>query len=153
MLWILFFEDYPYASENRLFKSRLRLELDNGEIQITQAKTVYEFERAVRKQRFDVIILDIMARAPQNFVWGDNKNRVPDSLTGVELLRRCRNGIYGYYYKGIPIYMRTARGETSIRNLCAHEGATGYYQAGAEDLQLIDELNKNVVPHSDGGTA
>jgi CheY-like chemotaxis protein len=152
MLSILFFEDYPYASENHLFRSRLRLVLGNGEPQITQAKTVPEFERAVRKERFDVIILDIMARAPRNFVWGDSKNPVADSLTGVELLRRCRNGIYGYHYKSIPIYMRTARGETSIRNLCAHEGATGYYQAGAEDTELIDELNVNVVPPAERGT-
>ena len=105
---ILFFEDYPYASENRLFRSRLRFELNGTELQITQAKTVSDFENAIHKFEFDIIILDIMASSHKGFVWGDTKNKVSESMTGIELLRRCRRGIYGYQY----VRPRTGAAET-----------------------------------------
>lgn len=140
MLRILFFEDDPLASENRLFRFRLRREFADIEIDTDEIRSVATFEQVIRKREFDIVILDIMAQAPDDFRWTGTDEQVPSAMTGVELLRRCRLGEYGPQCVDIPIFMRTARGESHIRRLCKREGATDYLEAGAQDSELIDAI-------------
>lgn len=144
MLRILFFDDFPYESENRLLRLRLRRKLRGFDVQVVEERTVHGFEDRVQRNTYEIVVLDIMARAPSGLTSTDTGRTVPDALTGVELLRRCRKGDYGEHYKFAPVYMRTARGEPQIRLLCEREGATAFFRAGGEDTQLIEKIAEDV---------
>jgi CheY-like chemotaxis protein len=137
---ILFFDDQPNASENRLFRRRLRRTLADFDVQIHQEKIVREFEDTVQKHDFDLIILDVMAKVPGSFAQTGTRKEVPEYRTGVELLRRCRTGYYGDHYRTVPVYMRSARGEMHIQRQCEVEGATHYFRVGRDDKQLIETI-------------
>jgi CheY-like chemotaxis protein len=134
---LLFFEDYPYASENSLLRLRIRRALKDHDVTILTAKTVAAFERTLRDQQPDILVLDIMADAPATLKWAETDCETPSALTGIELLRRCRKGDYGQYYTRAPVYMRSARGESHVREACIREGATDYFKSGGEDTNLI----------------
>ncbi len=139
---VLFFEDVPFASENRLFKMLIH-ERCGDSVRIQEERTVPGFEAAVRSKNHDVMILDIMAVSVEDLLWDRTSAdavQVPEGLTGVALLRFCRTGEYGEHYKNIPIFMRSARGENHVKKLCTQEGCTGYFRAGADDEKLIDAL-------------
>jgi len=141
MIKILFFEDQPYASENQLFRTLLRDHLKKTcTLQLREVKSVSKFEELMRKDKYDIVILDIMATVAKPFNWTGTNDEVPKSLTGVELLRRCRLAVYDQYYKDTPVYIRSARGEPYVHSLCQREGATGFFKAGVDDLQLIQEI-------------
>ncbi|MCY2926091.1 MAG: hypothetical protein NT031_11735 [Planctomycetota bacterium] len=141
MCRILFFDDYPYASENQLFRMNLEDELRPGlRVSIVPEKTVSGFENAARRFLYDIVILDIMAEAPGKLLQTGTGLEVPSSQTGIELLRRCRVGEYGRHYTLCPVFMRSARGETDIRDECLRSGASGYFQVGGEDEQLIEAI-------------
>lgn len=143
MIKILFFEDQPYASENQLFRTLLRDHLKKTcTPQLREVKSVSKFEELMSKDKdkYDIVILDIMATAAKPFNWTGTNEEVPNSLTGVELLRRCRLDEYDQHYKNTPVYMRTARGEPYVRSLCQREGATGFFKAGVDDFKLMEEI-------------
>ncbi len=146
MLRILFFEDHPLTPANRLFRLRLRRSLGHVEVHVTEASTVDGFERAVLKDSFEIIVLDIMARPPAGMTRSGTDDLVSAARTGVELLRRCRMGVYGERCSTLPVYIRTARGEFHIQQLCMREGASGYFQAGTQDTQLIQEIGEFARP-------
>lgn len=145
---MLFFDDYPYDSENRLFRLNLRRKLKGQSIELIEEKTVRGFERVVRTGRADILVLDIMASSPEPLMRCDTGQPVPETMTGVELLRRCRRGIYSDKYTTAPIYMRTARGEADIRHYCESLGVTGYFKAGADDITLIDVIAAYIADNS-----
>jgi CheY-like chemotaxis protein len=141
MIKIIFFEDQPYASENQLFRTLLRDHLKKMcTLQFREVKSVSKFEELMRKDKYDIVILDIMSAAAKPFNWTGTNDEVPKSLTGVELLWRCRLDEYDRHYKDTPVYMRTARGEPYVRSLCQRAGATGFFKAGVDDLLLIKEI-------------
>jgi CheY-like chemotaxis protein len=143
MIMILFFEDSPYDSENRLFRTLLRNELKKvGDIQIHESKTVTKFEELIRNDIYHIIILDVMAESSIRLLWTNTNEEVPSSLTGVELLRRCRLRKYGKHYINVPVYMRTARSESHVQRLCTREKATGFFRAGVDDHKLIEVIKK-----------
>jgi CheY-like chemotaxis protein len=134
---LLIFEDQQFDQVNDLFLMHLHDQLDCLKVNIEQAINVREFERKATVAKRDILVLDIMAAAPPGFTWIQTGSDVPSSLVGVELLYRCRNGIYGDNYKHIPIFMRTARGEADIRHYCMQAGATECFDPGADDQTLI----------------
>jgi DNA-binding NarL/FixJ family response regulator len=157
MIKIIFFEDLPYASENRLFRSLLRAELkDICGLKLQEERTVMGFEDSVRNDAYNFVILDIMATSPKPLFWLKTNDIVPESLTGVELLRRCRLGEYGEHYRTTPVYIRTARSESHVRRLCKQEGTSGFFSAGLDDDKLIEEIKnkcKSIIekePPEDG---
>ena len=137
---LLVFEDEPYNYVNDLFHMHLHDQLDELGVDIDQAINVRDFERKVTTVKRDVLVLDIMALAPEGFCWTLTGSEVPDALVGVELLHRCRVGLYGSHYKGIPIYMRTARGEADVRSYCREAGASDCFDPGADDMKLIEKI-------------
>lgn len=137
---ILHFEDYPEDTENVLFRSRFSRAFSARDVGLVQEKTVRGFLDQISRAAFDGIILDIMAESPDPLIAMDSGQTVPSSLTGMELLTRIRAGTYGSKNKLAPVYMRTARGETRIRELCLEKGATEYFQAGTDDTKLIRVL-------------
>jgi len=137
---ILFFDDYPNASETQLFRDLLRDHLPRHALRLDEARTVLHFEELARTHSYDYVILDVMAQSSIPITWTHSTHEVPSTLTGVELLRRCRMGKYGKHYHDVPIYMRTARGEASIRRLCTEQGADGYFPVGRGDMSLINSI-------------
>jgi DNA-binding NarL/FixJ family response regulator len=151
---ILFFEDYPYETENRLFRMNLRQQLKEYGVEILEEKTVPGFERSVRSGRPDILVLDIMAVSVEPLRRFDTGVAVPEDLTGVELLRRCRGGFYGDKFKMVPLYMRTARGEPEIRLYCEALGATGYFSVGVDDEKLIAAIRLSLsIQHASAANA
>jgi len=143
---ILLFEDFLQAHETYIFQKDLHEKLN--QCSVVASHSVNDFENKVRSFNYDIVILDIMAKPPANFYWHDVKEdgvEVPETFVGIELLRRCCSGYYGDHYKEIPIYMRTARGEDEIRNLCDAIGSTGYFAPGSDDPALIEEIKKHVL--------
>jgi DNA-binding NarL/FixJ family response regulator len=150
MIKIIFFEDSPYASENRLFRMLLRDALKDIKcnFQLQEEKTVMGFEGSIRNDAYNFVILDIIATSPKPLFWRKINKVVPESLTGVELLRRCRLSEYGKHYIDTPVYIRTARSESHVRRLCEREKASGFYKAGLDDDKLIEEIKnecKNII--------
>jgi CheY-like chemotaxis protein len=137
---ILFLDDYPQASENHLFVQRLREKL---KVMVVEEKTVRGFEDTMLSGGIDVLVLDIMMSSSKDLL-DSNRSIVSSSMTGIELLKRCRAGQYGKAGRSMPIFMRTARGETYIRNLCNIAKATGFFQAGAEDSELIEAIREGL---------
>lgn len=137
---ILFFDDFPIASENKLFLMLLRKEVEPFGIHIATEKTIRRVEEVVQSTPLVSLVLDIISEAPRDFRSVEDGNVVPSALAGVELLRRCRTEKYGPLNKEVPIFMRTTRGEPHIKRLCMQIGATGYFQVGTEDDQLIEKV-------------
>lgn len=134
---ILFVDDYPQVSENHLFVLRLRRAVA---ARVVEEKTVRGFEELLsRGGGVSIVVLDIMIEGPKDFK-SRNGTVVNSALMGVELLRRCRAGVYGSHSANTPIFMRTARGEVYIRRLCVAAGATGFFHAGADDTALIEKI-------------
>jgi CheY-like chemotaxis protein len=147
ILRVLFFDDYPLQSENALFLEMLRKRIEDrlGGIQglrihIEPEKTLSGLENRLKAERITLAILDIMAMVPQDFgpPADDSQPTVTAALAGVEVLKRCRAGRYGTGNQQVSIFMRTARGEPHVRELCAQAGADGYYLAGTSDRSLIN---------------
>ena len=130
---LLFFDDYPHASENALFLLRLRQTLRHLGPHVLVTTTTAAVERELRATSLHLAVLDVMAAAPADF-------GATSSRAGIEVLRRCRAGLYLPENATIPIFMRTARGEAFIRELCAKEGCTGFFSAGAEDSALLKAI-------------
>jgi CheY-like chemotaxis protein len=143
-LRVLLFDDFPEASENKLLQMRLRQALASfGErAEIFLSRTVADFEAKLNRLAFDCLVLDIMAESGEPLVAHGGRDVVAPSLTGIELLRRCRAGVYRATGRSIPIYMRSARGEPFVIALCKREGCTGYYHAGAADQDLIRTISE-----------
>lgn len=146
---ILFFDDHGLREdENVTFITRLRRHLAGLEARIIVEKTIHGFESTMIEGKFDVVLLDIMAQPPRNF-FSTEKGREGESvhptLTGIELLRRCREGAYGDFYRSSFVAMRTSRGEPWIMRMAENIGASGYFQAGIDDSQLIQRIRDEIV--------
>lgn len=147
---VLWFEDVEHGSENKLFLSRLTLKLKGLGIPIDTSKTCSEIEDFLKKNNYHVIILDIMATAPAWLGWDGGVLKTPDSLTGIELLRRCRTGFYRAEHSESSLIMRTARNETFIKELATAAGADGYFLAGIDDSRLLEKIYRLVSRHVNG---
>jgi CheY-like chemotaxis protein len=142
---IVFFDDYPLHSENTLFVVQLRRSVGSAGLIVVQESTIPHLEMQLQSGDICCLILDIMSKVPRNFRSIETRGGgVPSSMAGVEILRRCRTGKYGESVKGIPIFMRTARGEKHIKNLCIQIGASGYFQIGTDDRTLVDKILEGV---------
>lgn len=130
---ILFFDDYLGAEENQLFLLRLRRVAGKATtVEVVEEKTLRSVEEKLRTISFKAAILDVMVYVPEDTALS--------ALAGIEVLRRCRSGAYGDLNKGIPIFMRTARGEPHVRNMALRYGCTNYFQAGSDDIELIKAI-------------
>lgn len=139
MLQILFFDDNPFHSENKLFLERLRSSLKDRIADVLVERTINNVEVTLSTTRVDVLILDIMSEVPRNFL--DAKgHRVSSALAGIEVLRRCRQGEYGRENSSATIFMRTTRAEGYIRRECLEAGASGFFSLGREDKKLIGKI-------------
>lgn len=132
---ILFFDDFPYASENRLFRSRI--EHHFPDIAIDFARTPSQFMDLAAAECYDLIVLDIMAAWD---IQGEESETFTASTTGIELLRRIRSGDCGATNRTTKIVMRTARGESHIREQCFALGADAFCRAGIDDSAIIEML-------------
>jgi CheY-like chemotaxis protein len=141
---IVFFDDYPLASENKLFLMLLRKQVEPIGVHVIQEKTIKRVEEQAQAIPLVALILDIISEVPRDFRSVEDGSIVPSALAGVELLRRCRAGEYGETNRQVPIFMRTTRGEPHIRTLCGQLGATGYFQVGIEDKQLIEKIVSHI---------
>jgi CheY-like chemotaxis protein len=136
VLNILFFDDFPYASENRLFRTLVSAELkDIAELKVE--KTLPTLEAVLKRHDVDILILDLMASNPHRMKWFGSQNPVPEDLAGVGILEHCRNGSYGDKSRRIPILIRSARGETQVKKICEQKGATCYFRVGTDDMILV----------------
>lgn len=129
---MLFFDDYPLETENQIFLLDLRALIRGRDIEVEEVRTIPHLENQLQERQYLVIILDVMA-AMENGL---------EALAGIEILRRCRNGHYGDLNRDVPIYLRTARGETHVRETAVDFGCTGYYKAGSHDDRLLEELGR-----------
>ncbi len=97
---------------------------------------------------FVAIVLDVISAMPQEWIdaaaTGKTEGYTGEGWTGIEILRRCRKGYYGKLNQGVPIFMRTARGEIHVRAAALRSGCTDYFMAGSEDDKLIDVIAKLV---------
>lgn len=148
---ILFFDDYPNASENTLLMERILRALKGADVRITPERTIPALEEALRRTAFDIIILDIMAESPTRVDWPVNGHQVPETLMGIAVLDKCRAGKYGNLNRRAAILMRSARGENHIMALCTEKGATAYYRAGSDDTRLVEEIARIITELSAGG--
>ena len=150
MIRVLFFDDYPNATENQSLLDRLK----RSGIQVTPIMTTRDFEQAVRQTAYDAVILDVMARASGVMCRYDNPNIVvPDEETGLELLRRLRGGYYKEHakdYADIPIFVRTANSALHMQALYEKEG--GRYVDLTDDKALVKMILEQPTPKgtSDG---
>lgn len=137
---ILFFDDYPLASENKLFLLLLRKRAEPLGLHVVPEKLIKKLEEQIQLTPLAALVLDIISEVPKDFRSVEDGSIVPSALAGVEILRRCRAGQYGELNRDVPIFMRTARGEPHIKRLCSQLGATGYFRVGIEDEQLIEKI-------------
>jgi DNA-binding NarL/FixJ family response regulator len=146
---LLFFDDYPLASENILFLTRLRKSVGPVGLVVVQERTITQLEDQLKAGNVGCLILDIMSRVPRGFrsiEAGEDGQDVSPAVAGIEILKRCRAGAYGESVRAIPIFMRTARGEPHIMRLCSQIGASGYFQVGIDDGALVMEILE-VIEH------
>jgi CheY-like chemotaxis protein len=134
--YAVFFDDYPLESENQLFLSELRDQLQNADVEVLEEKTVPRLEVLLRSRLLTAIILDVMAAMPAE--------PGMEALAGIEVLRRCRTGEYGPLNRDTAIFMRTARGELHVRRMAFHYGCTNYFMAGSEDDKLVLALHEKL---------
>jgi len=140
---ILFFDDLPGNSENMSLILNIARKLPD--CRLITADSVNTFEKRVKQCDCDIIILDIMATSPKNFIGLKSKQPVDNSKVGIELLIRCREGYYGNKYKDSPIYMRSTRREASIIAECRDNGATKCFSPGFDDMKLIEKIKKDIA--------
>lgn len=147
---ILCFDDEFHAAENRLFRINLSRKLASPAIHMAFEKTVKSLESEIRREKYDVLVLDIIARTtPSLRRIPEEVVVVPDGEAGIELLRRCRTGYYGDRYKDrerVKIFIRTARQERRIRSLCEAEGCDGFFAPGTDDFKLIEAIKNHIDP-------
>jgi Response regulator containing CheY-like receiver, AAA-type ATPase, and DNA-binding domains len=134
---ILFFDD-SLDIENQLFLRLLRQAVKGTAVHVVQEKTIPHAEQKLKSLPLVVAILDVMAAMP-----GAPER---EAEAGIEVLRRCRAGHYGTRNAGIPIFMRTARGEAHIRQLAFAHGCTNFFSAGVQDEQLIQAIMAICAP-------
>ncbi len=140
---VLFFDDYPKASENEALLDQLRW----SGIQVATVITISEFEQAVRQTDYDAIILDVMVRIAGILYRYDNQSVVvSEEETGIEFLRRLRGGYYKERAKRhveIPIFMRTANNARHMQALYQREG--GQYVDPADNRKLARMILEQVT--------
>jgi DNA-binding NarL/FixJ family response regulator len=129
---ILFFDDYLGDSMNQLFLYKLRKAVKTTAVEIVGEKTIPAVEAKLRSVAFKAAIMDVMALIPGE--------PTLSARAGIEVLRRCRSGVYGDLNKAIAIFMRTARGESHIRRMALSYGCTSYFETGRDDDELIDAI-------------
>jgi len=136
---ILYFDDLGLSEGNELFILRLKRKTS---VEVELVRTVREFETRIGADAWLALVLDIMAQPPSDFlILGSNPPApVKAAQTGLELLRRCRGGLYGASVKNLSIYIRSARGEEHIKRKAQALGATGYFDAAGHDTELIGTI-------------
>ena len=140
---VMFFEDHPLESDNKLFLSLLREALSGTRTRVLHEKTISRLERKLTRTFCRVVILDIMSEVPSDFrpIKGNAQGRVEPAMAGIEILRRIRADTYGNY-EGSSVFIRSSRGEPHIRAECAEAGAAGYFQPGRQDFGLIERVKE-----------
>lgn len=143
---VLFFDDYPQASESAVFVADLRSLLAGTRFELNIERTVAGCEVRLREEHLAVAVLDIMAKTspPLKFHPVAGGATVPQGLTGLELLSRSRSGFYGEHGKSLPVYLRSARGDQRTRELCARFGGMGLYLPGRDDESLLKAIRKEL---------
>ena len=138
---ILFFDDYLGASENQLFLHLLRRATQTTAVEIVKEKTIPAVEAKLRRVPLKVAILDVMAVVPEDHTLS--------AIAGLEVLNRCRTGVYGDLNKNIAIFMRTARGEPHIRRMAQSYGCTDFFNVGRDDDENLIKAVVNILAIGD----
>jgi hypothetical protein len=136
--YVMFFDDFPLASENQIFLLNLRRRFRHTDVEIDETKTVPHLEQLLRTHAYAAIILDVMAAFPD----------APEleALAGIEVLKRWHSGAYGSLNASASVYMRTARGELYLRDIAAKHGCKGYFRPGSDDDELVSTLIALLFP-------
>ena len=136
--YLLVFDDYPLATENQLFLLNLRKAFQKADVVIQEEKNVHSLTQALQSRAYAAIILDVMAAFPA----------APEleAVTGIEVLRRCRNGQYGPSNQQAAFFMRSARGEIHIHEEATKLGSLGWFKPGSDDSELISVLKERLRP-------
>lgn len=131
---ILFFDDY--LNESRTFLLLLeQMAIRIGSL-IIEEKLVHKVEEYLRTERFEAVVLDVMA----------SRHGRTDRRAGLQILKECRSGRMGRLNNRTLIFIRTARGDVHIKQDALELGADRYFDKGGEDASVVvDEIEKAVL--------
>jgi len=134
---IICFEDEYLEDTNIIFLSALEMEIPNNAI--SSASSVEKFENLLKKIKFDIYILDIMASEDlTNF--SDGK-KIHQTYVGLELVKRIRYGYYQNQNKEAPIFLRSARArELKVINIAKKLNVKYIMVPGRDDFEIINTI-------------
>jgi len=131
---ILFFDDY--LNESRTFLLLLEQMAIRLNARVIEEKLVHKVEDYLRTERFEAIILDVMA----------SRHGRTDRRAGLQILKECRSGRMGRLNQRSLIFIRTARGDVHIKQDALELGVDRYFDKGGEDASIVvEEIEKFIV--------
>ncbi len=92
--------------------------------QVVEVRTGAEAVELVHKERFDVLLLDLM---------------LPGALDGFDVVTRLRDDERS---RDLPIFVISAMDEESARPRAIEAGATAYYTKPFRPLELLEDIQK-----------
>lgn len=92
--------------------------------QVVEVRTGAEAVELVHKERFDVLLLDLM---------------LPGALDGFDVVTRLRDDERS---RDLPIFVISAMDEESARPRAINAGATAYYTKPFRPLELLEDIQK-----------
>ena len=92
--------------------------------QVVEVRTGAEAVELVHKERFDVLLLDLM---------------LPGALDGFDVVARLRDDERS---RDLPIFVISAMDEESARPRAIEAGATAYYTKPFRPLELLEDIQK-----------
>ncbi len=92
--------------------------------QVVEVRTGAEAVELVHKERFDVLLLDLM---------------LPGALDGFDVVARLRSDALS---RDLPIFVISAMDEESARPRAIEAGATAYYTKPFRPLELLEDIQK-----------
>ena len=92
--------------------------------QVVELRTGAEAVELVHKERFDVLLLDLM---------------LPGALDGFDVVARLRSDALS---RDLPIFVISAMDEESARPRAIEAGATAYYTKPFRPLELLEDIQK-----------
>lgn len=92
--------------------------------QVVEVRTGAEAVELVHKERFDVLLLDLM---------------LPGALDGFDVVTRLRDDERS---RDLPIFVISAMDEESARPRAIDAGATAYYTKPFRPLELLEDIQK-----------
>jgi hypothetical protein len=139
---IVFYDDRRRYPENELLSQQIVFS-SQKKANVFASQKIEHFEKTMREVVANVFILDIMGSETDMREY-DTGHKVSSSRIGIELLRRIRGNVYPLQDSKSLIFMRSARGESYIKEYCIDCGCDYFLRPGEDDYIIIESITKMI---------